>query len=156
MVKLTFLTRKNDQSHRGHTVYLLYTGGNFCPVLLLKQYQLRLSSALGTRYPVSGALLPHFARKGGKYIPISTKNVSYDAMRKTQISVMKSLNIDYKKFGLQSARRGSATNAASSGHSKPARTAFAGWAEKSDMADHYDELSEHREALSIGLSLKLE
>ena len=155
-MQIYFHTRKNDQGHKGHTVYLMYTGGSYCPILLIQQYITRLSSALGTRYPVSGAFLPHIVRKKGKYVPVSTKHAYFDATRKTQIDVMKCLQIDYKKFGLQSARRGSATKAASSGHSLTARTQFAGWAEKSKMPFRYDDDHEHREAFEIGTSLKLD
>jgi integrase len=155
-VMIFFNTRKNDQFHAGHSVKLRYTGGRYCPVALFARYRDCLSRGLGKRYPQSGFFLPKIERLRGRYSPAPTRSVSRSVMRSIQKKVMAKCGIDFRIFGLHSAKNGGATLAAFvKTHSLAERTAFGGWAENSLMADHYNQTLMARACEEIGLTLSI-
>jgi integrase len=155
-VLIFFNTRKNDQAHSGHSVKLLYTGGRYCPVALFSRYKSALTRALGGVYPKSGFLLPKIEKIRGQYRPCPGKPVSRSGMRSVQKQVMGKCGIDFRIFGLHSAKNGGATLAAFvKTHSLAERTAFGGWAKNSTMADHYDQTLMARACEEIGLTLSI-
>jgi integrase len=156
VVLINFITRKNDQTHRGHSVRLLYTGGRYCLVALFNRYKMALSGALGSNYPGSGFLLPKIVRLRGSYRPAVSQAVSRSGMRQIQKNVMNLCGIDFKLFGLHSSKNGGATLAAAEKrHSLAERTAFGGWAKNSQMADHYDQALMARACEEIGITLMI-
>jgi hypothetical protein len=156
-VVIQFETRKNDQAHRGHSVRLLYTGGNFCPVALFRRYKLALGAALRGNIPqASSFLLPKIEKLRGRYQPSATLAVSRSGMRGIQKIVMCKCGIDYRLFGLHSSKNGGASLAAFTKKlSLAERTAFGGWAKNSLMADHYDQTLMARACEEIGMTLRI-
>jgi hypothetical protein len=154
-VTMSFLTRKNDQKHLGHKVFLMATGGEFCPVKIFGQYYKYLSEAFGGNFPSKGFFLPVLDKRGGKYFPSASKAASHSGMRGVQISVMLALGLDWKVFGLHSGKIGGAIEAARANHSKSARNSFGGWGLGSDMADYYDKKLASRSIKAIACTLRI-
>jgi integrase len=155
-VLINFKTRKNDQFHVGHSVKLLYTGGEFCPVALFSRYKELLKKESGGVYPKTGFLLPKIERSRGRYRPVATCAVSRSGMRAVQKNVMTKCGIDFQLFGLHSGKNGGATLAAFvKRHSLAERTAFGGWARNSLMADQYDQTLMARACEEIGMTLRI-
>jgi hypothetical protein len=152
---LVFLTRKNDQKHCGHEVFLMATGGLFCPVKIFSQYYKYLSVNFGSAFPATGFVLPVLDKKRGVYAPSGTKAASHAGMRAVQISVLSALLLDWKKFGLHSGKIGGAIEAARAKHSKSARNSFGGWVLGSNMADYYDKKLAARSMKAIAKTLRL-
>jgi hypothetical protein len=154
-VSLVFLTRKNDQKHLGHQVFLMATGGRYCPVALFTQYYRLLNEELGGNFPPGGYFLPVIEKCAGRYIPSASKAASHGAMRAVQITVLLALALDWKLFGLHSGKIGGAIEAARAKHSKSARNSFGGWVLGSNMADYYDKQLASRSSRAIARSLRL-
>jgi hypothetical protein len=149
---LHFSTRKNDQIHKGHSVILLATYNDLCPVFLYNKYVDRLSIARGKRY--EGPLLPAFGKKSKVYFPVGTV-AGYSTMRECQKKVLVSINLDPTKFGLHSGRRGAATDSAAAGNDESETCEFGGWNKDSQMPAHYDDLRKMKAKLKVALTLRL-
>jgi hypothetical protein len=106
-------------------------------------------------FPPGGYLLPAIERGGGVYKPSASRAASHGAMRAVQISVLKGLGLDWKRFGLHSGKIGGAVEAARAKHSKSARNSFGGWVLGSSMADYYDKKLASRSLQAIARTLRI-
>jgi len=149
---ISFNTRKNDQSHKGHTVHLLASFDSFCPVSLYKRYLSFLSSP---DKPYSGFILPSFTKKKGSFSPSPSTPSSYSAMRYTQRRLLSSIGLDPDLFGLHSGRRGAATDSAAAGNDYSETCIFGGWSKNSSMPEHYDSFRLLVARLKVAKSLRL-
>jgi integrase len=149
---ISFHTRKNDRVHRGHSVVLLATEDELCPVSLFKKYLERLSIPGGQ--PYQGPLLPAFGKKGGIYFPTKTA-ATIGAIRNVQKKLLERINVDPKLFGCQSGRRGAATDSAEAGIEYSETQKFGGWAKGSLMPEHYDSLGKERAKIKVALVLRV-
>jgi hypothetical protein len=149
---LNFSTRKNDVNHKGHSVVLLATYNDLCPVNLYAKYIDRLSAARGR--PYEGPLLPAFGKKSKQYFPQNSV-AGYATMRNVQQKLLISINMDPTKFGLHSGRRGAATDSASAGNDESETCEFGGWCKDSTMPAHYDDLRRMKAKIKVALMLRL-
>lgn len=113
---VNFSLRKNDQTKQGHSVYILGTGGTYCPVRLFLFYQRILSDAYGRQY--DGPVLPAIGKRNNIYFP-DGNTASYSALRKIQKQVLMSINLQPSQFGLHSGRRRRATKSGQDGMQIP-------------------------------------
>jgi hypothetical protein len=124
--------------------------------MLYTRYKRALSAALGENYPKSSFLLPKIERVRGLYRPCPGHPVSRSGMRSIQKQVMMKIGIDFRVFGLHSAKNGGSTLAAFvKVQSLAERTAFGGGSKNSLMADHYDQTLMARACKEIGLTLSI-
>lgn len=150
---INFSIRKNDQTHKGHSVLILATKDRFCPVLLFQHYRQTLSNALGS--PYDGPLLPTIASRNKTYFP-TQRTVSYAALRKVQKQVLLLVKIDPTKFGLHSGRRGGATKSGDCGDTESDTCEFGGWSKGSLMPSHYNENKSMSSKFKVAMSLRLQ
>jgi integrase len=150
---IKFHTRKNDRNHRGHSVILLASEDEFCPVRLYAKYIRRLSAAGGK--PFQGPLLPSFGKKKGVYFPTKSA-ASIGAIRAVQKKMLESINVDPKLFGCHSGRRGGATDSAEAGIEYEDTAEAGGWAKGSLMPAHYDSLGKERSRIKVALVVRLD
>jgi hypothetical protein len=126
-VAITFLTRKNDQAHRGHTVYLIAApGSRYCPVMLTKIYLARLPQDPDT------PMLPDLSQKLA-----FTRPATYNACRSQQKRLLVRMGLDPEPYGLHSARGGVCEWLDGEDVDKGGWEIMAGWAAGSRMPEHY-------------------
>jgi integrase len=147
-----FHTRKNNRGHKGHSVILLASEDELCPVKLYRKYIRRLSEARGEEY--HGFILPSFGKKKGVYFPTKTA-ASISTIRAVQKKLLVKINIDPKLFGCHSGRRGGATDSAEAGIEYSETAEAGGWAKGSLMPEHYDTMGKERTKIKVALVLRL-
>jgi hypothetical protein len=126
-VQIDFLTRKNDQAHVGHTVFLQRApGSRYCPVKLTKLYFARLP-----RDP-EGSVLPDLSQKW-----MFARPATYGACRTQQKKLLRRMGLDPEPYGLHSARVGGCECLEGGDVDKEDMIILAGWAAGSKMPTHY-------------------
>ena len=152
LIHFFFPKRKNDQFLTGHSNSVFATNTLFCPCKLLKHYFIRLSESISSK-SYSGPFLPSIKKVNKIWCVNSNKPASYAAIRNTQITVLKAIDIDSKLFGLHSSRAGSATLAKDS-HSNTEVGYMGGWARNSSMPELYDRNAKVRAKKSVANFMK--
>jgi hypothetical protein len=125
-VKIVFNTRKNDPTHRGHTIFLFENGTRYCPVRITKMYLSLLPLAPDV------CMIPDLAASAR-----FRKPASYAACRNQQKSLLWRLDVDPGPYGLHSARVGGAKYLQAAQMSVEDRNRVVGWAEGSTQPENY-------------------
>jgi integrase len=124
MVRIDIQTRKNDQRHVGHSVFLFESGTRYCPVRITRMYL---------------ALLP--LDPDCLMLPSLSKDfktpASYASCRNQQKALLLGIGIDPTPYGLHSGRVGGCKCLKDANMSRKDMAEIVGWAEKSKQPDHY-------------------
>jgi hypothetical protein len=133
-VAINFLTRKNDQTHVGHTVYLCRApGSRYCPVRLTQLYLARLPKDPDT------PMLPDLSQKW-----LFARPATYGACRTQQKRLLRRLGLDPEPYGLHSARVGGCECLDGADVDEDDMIILAGWAAGSKMPTHYTKAAKRK------------
>ena len=104
---------KTDRYKQGSTVYISATGLVTCPVAVTKRYLEKANIAACSDEFIFRSI--SYCKSSHSYVLRGHKCLSYTRAREILLSVLESIGLDRRNFGLHSLRAGGATAAANAG-----------------------------------------
>jgi hypothetical protein len=142
MCRIDIQTRKNDQHHVGHSIFLFESGTRYCPVRITKMYLALL--------PPDGDCLMLPSLKSQDF----RSPASYASCRNQQKILLQGLGVDPSPYGLHSGRVGGCKYLKDTNMKRSDMAKIVGWAKNSLQPDHYSKtaMAQHlRSAAAVKL-----